>query len=480
MLKVTLINPPQFTRYPQPPVGLALIAAVLEKERHQVTVLDANALSLQPQDIVPLVTDADVVGLTAMTPTISAAMSTAHHLKQANPSLTIILGGAHPTLLPDETLATAPEIDIIVRGEGEETIIELLQALEDSRPLDNISGISYRADGKIISTAARAASIDMDSLPFLAYHLLPWRRYKPHPPHGLALPFAAVVTSRGCPYRCAYCSKPVFGSKFRAQSPERVVEEVAYLKEKFGIKEIAFYDDVFTLDKKRAYSIAEGIIRKGVKISWTCEARVNLVDKDLLRCMKRAGCYAIAYGIESASPEILDILHKDITLEQVAGAVRISREAGLQTVGYLMIGSPGETPETIIKTIELAKKLKLDFAQFSVTTPFPSTELYKLYLQDRRGNIPWESFVYSGTDSQLAPVFESSQLSRSDLKYWTRRAYREFYLRPPYIWQRISQLRSIGDLRVNIQGLRLLLASINEQKGERREHPVCPRSRLAQ
>jgi anaerobic magnesium-protoporphyrin IX monomethyl ester cyclase len=460
MLKVTLINPPQFSRYPQPPVGLAVIAAVLEREGYQVTVLDANAMNLQPEATVPLVTDADVVGLTAMTPTISAAMNLARHLKKANPSLTIILGGAHPTLLPEETLATAPEIDIIVRGEGEDTIIELLQALENRQPLDNIAGISYREDGRVASTADRTTNIDMDSLPFPAYHRLPLPRYKPHPPHGQAWPFAAIVTSRGCPYRCTYCSKPVFGSKFRAQNPERVVEEVAYLKDKFGVKEIAFYDDVFTLDKKRAYAIAEGIIKKGIKIFWTCESRVNLVDKDLLHHMKQAGCYAIAYGIESGSAEILKTLHKDTTLEQAAEAVHISREVGLQVIGYLMLGSPGETPETIRQTIEFAKKLKVDFAQFSVTTPFPGTELYDLYMRDRTESIPWESFIYAGTDNPTTPVFESDNLSRSDLKYWTRRAYREFYLRPSYLWQRLQRLTNLGELKINFKGFLMLLRSI--------------------
>jgi len=460
MLKVTLINPSHLTRYPQPPIGLALIASVIEREGYQVTILDANAMSLHPQDINPMVTGADVIGLTAMTPTISTAMSIAHYLQQANPDLTIILGGAHATLLPNETLATTHEIDIIVRGEGEETIIELLHALEDKQPLGNISGISYRANGKVISTAARTTNIDMDSLPFPAYHLLPWRRYKPHPPHGLALPFASIVTSRGCPYHCAYCSKPVFGSKFRAQSPERVVEQVVYLQEKFGVKEVAFYDDVFTLDKKRAHAIAEAIIRKGIKIFWTCEARVNLVDKDLLSHMKRAGCYAIAYGIESASPEILKTLHKDVTLEQVEEAVRNSREACLQVIGYLMLGSPGETPETIRQTIEFAKKLKIDFAQFSVTTPFPATELYNLYMQERQNEIPWESFVYAGADSQMTPVFESTSLSRNDLKYWTRRAYREFYLRPAYLWQRLLKCTSWSEIKMNLKGFGMLLRSI--------------------
>jgi radical SAM superfamily enzyme YgiQ (UPF0313 family) len=182
------------------------------------------------------------------------------------------------------------------------------------------------------------------------------------------------------------------------------------------------------------------------------------VDKELLRRIKQAGSYAIAYGIESASPEIINTLSKDITLEQVEKAVHASSEVGLQTIGYFMIGSPGESPETISQTIQFAKKLKLDFAQFSVTTPFPGTELYDLYLATGGDNIPWENFVYAGAGRQIIPI--GSQLNSSDLQYWTRRAYREFYLRPAYLWQRIRQLTSIGELRVNLQGFGMLLRSI--------------------
>ena len=460
MLKVALINPAQSAKYPQPPMGLALISAVLGREGYQVTVLDANGLGLQPQDIVPLVTGADVVGLTAMTPTVGTAISIAHHLKQANPGLTIILGGAHATLLPEETLATAPEIDIIVRGEGEQTIIDLLRALEFKQPLDKVPGISYRKNDKMVSTQERSTSVDLDSLPFLAYHLLPWQRYKPYPPHGRAFPFATIITSRGCPYKCSYCSKPIFGNKFRGQSPQRVVDEVAYYKERFGIKELAFYDDVFTLDKKRACAIADEILKRGIKICWTCETRVNLVDKELLCHIKQAGCYAIAYGIESASPDMLNILDKDITLEQVAEAVRLAQEVGLQTIGYFMIGSPGETPETIAMTIKFAKELKLNFAQFAVTTPFPGTELYNIYLKNSRHDISWENFIYEGAGSSITPVFETSLLSRSDLQYWIRRAYKEFYLRPSYLWQQIRQITSIRDLKVYTKGLSMLVGNI--------------------
>jgi radical SAM superfamily enzyme YgiQ (UPF0313 family) len=460
MLKITLINPPQFTRYPQHPVGLALIAAILEKAGYPVTLLDANALGLKPEAIPALAAGADVIGLTAMTPTISTALKIAHNLKLASPGIKIVMGGAHATMLTQETMASAPEIDVIIRGEGDEAVIEVMQALEANRNLEGIKGISYRAEGKIHHTADRTSSVDMDSLPFPAYHRLPWKKYRPHPPHGMSLPFAAIVTSRGCPYRCAYCSKPVFGSRFRAQSPARVVDELAYLKDRFGVKEVAFYDDSFTLDKKRVHAISEKILSSGLKITWTCETRVNLVDKELLRYMKQAGCYALAYGIESASPEIIRTLHKDTTLEQVEEAVRHSREAGLQVIGYFMLGSPGETPDTIRQTINFAKRLKVDFAQFSVTTPFPGTELYDIYMQNRKESISWDNFVYAGTDNPTTPVFESDKLSRDDLKTWLRRAYREFYLRPAYFWQRLRRCTSWNEIKMNVKGLGMLMKSV--------------------
>jgi anaerobic magnesium-protoporphyrin IX monomethyl ester cyclase len=460
MLNITLVNPPQFTRYPQPPVGLALIAAILEKAGYPVKLLDANALELQPEDIPAMVTDADVIGLTAMTPTISTAMKIARYLKQASPGRKIVLGGAHATMLPMETMASAPEIDIIVRGEGDDTILEVLQALQGSQPLDRVAGITYRTESEIQTAADRASQVDMDSLPFPAYELLPWQKYCPHPPHGVSQPFAAVVTSRGCPYHCAYCSKPVFGSRFRAQSPERVVAEMAYLRKQFGIREIAFYDDSFTLDSPRVHDICDKILGSGLKIAWTCETRVNLVDKELLRHMKQAGCYAVAYGIESASPEIIRTLRKDTTIAQVEEAVRHGREAGLQIIGYFMLGSPGETPDTIRQTIDFAKRLKVDFAQFSVTTPFPGTELYDIYMKNRQEDISWDSFVYAGTDNPTTPVFESDKLSREDLKNWLKQAYRYFYLRPAYLWQRLRRCTSWPEIRMNFKGLGMLLKSV--------------------
>ncbi|MFH1651629.1 MAG: radical SAM protein [Chloroflexota bacterium] len=459
MLKVTLVNPLHATRYPQVPMGLALLAAVLEQAGYPVKVLDANALNLAPDRVASLAADADVIGLTATTPTVGAAVAAARALKQANPRQTIVLGGAHATLLPGETLRRFPEIDIIVRGEGEATIIELLRTIEEKQPLEDVAGVTFRRNQELVSNPACPPATELETLPFLAYHLLPLSAYHPHPPHGLASPSAALITSRGCPYHCAYCSKPIFGNRFRAQSPERVLAEIAHLQEKFGVREIAFYDDVFTLNQKRAYAIAEGILRRGIRLHWTCETRVNLVDPEMLRLFQKAGCYAIAYGIESADPEILKVIHKDISPEQAEEAVRWTREAGIQTIGYFMLGSPGETADSIRRTINFARRLKLGFAQFSVTTPFPGTELYEL-LGERGKDIPWEAFVYASVESRDIPTFANSGLSREELQKWSRRAYREFYLRPAYIWQRLAGMRSLNDLKLNLRGLEMLKGSV--------------------
>ena len=466
MLRVTLIHPPQFSEYPQPPMGLIQIAAVLEARGYRVRIIDANVLGLYPADIVPLVKETDVIGLTAMTPTVSRAIETAQEIKKVHPDLPVVLGGSHATLLPEETMAAAPSVDYLVRGEGEESFIRLLFALEHDEPPDDIGGISFRRDGEVIHVPQGEGMTEVDSLPFLAYNLIPLERYRPHPPHGRALPFAVLITSRGCPYNCAYCSKPVFGRKFRAQSPGRVVDEIESLHNKYGVREIAFYDDVFTLDKERAYGISEELLSRGLNVTWSCETRVNLVDRELLAVMKRAGCYSISYGLESGSQEILDVINKNTTLEQAEEAVRHTREADIAAIGYFMVGSPGETPETIRQTIQLAKRLKLDFAQFSITTPFPGTELYSLYLKSGGSpDIPWEDYVYAGSGEGSAPVFESDALSRADIVRWEKQAYREFYLRPAYLWQRILACRSFGDFKINLNGLSMLLGSLRSGRG---------------
>jgi len=452
-----LINPLWNTKYPQPPLGLASLAAVLEKNNYQVEILDANALQLSENEVVKKADSDDIIGITAMTPTINSTIRIAKGIKQNNPNSTIILGGPHATILPEEILNNVPAIDIIVRGEGEETIVELCNALENNNSIENIPGISYRNDSTIKNTPSRPPIMNLDSLSFLAYHLLPLDKYRLHPPYGREYPFMAMLTSRGCPYNCIFCSKSVFGSTYRGQSPERIVDEIVYLKERFGIKEIAFYDDVFTLKPKRTMKLVKELKERNLDIPWTCEARVNLVTEELLKEMKKAGCYMIAYGIESGNQMILNNLRKKITIEQVRYAIEATRKAGIQSVGYFMLGSPGETPETIRQTIDFAKSLDIDFAQFSMTAPFPGTDLYDLYLNSGNKNTKWDDFIYASLKSSSAPVFETKALPKGDLREWNAKAYREFYLRLSYIWKRLIGMRSIGDLKTNMKGFSMFL-----------------------
>lgn len=460
-MRIALIAPRHNPKYPQPPIGLAIVASLLEGAGHRVRLVDADA---EPPNVaLAAAAEADWVGLTAVTPTIRSALELARQLKQARPDQTLVLGGPHATLLPQQTLEKAPDIDIVVRGEGEETALELARAIENGAPLDGIAGVSFRRNGHIVHNPDRPFIGGLDNLPLLPYDKLPLRHYRPHPPYGRALPFAALLTTRGCPYNCTFCSKPVFGRRFRVQSADRVLDEIAQLRHRYGVKEIAFYDDTFTVDRKRAMALAEGMLQLGLKLHWTCGTRVNLVDPELLRLLRKTGCYAISYGIESGDQGILDNLKKGTSLEQAAEAIAMTREAGIYTIGYFMMGSPGETPETLAKTLRFAKTLKVDFAQFAITMPFPGTELHEMYIKDKGVEPPWDGYMYATAARHLAPVFETDLLSRSDLQDWVSRAYREFYLRPSYIWQSLRRCLSWGDLKVNARGLFMFMDTVLPQ-----------------
>lgn len=458
--KILLINPPQVTRYPQPPVGLAQIAAVLEKNGYPVKILDLPALRFSENSLPAILGQEkpEVVGITAMTPTINSAVNVAKRVKESDSNITVVIGGVHGTILPEETLRDTREIDVIIRGEGEQTIVELFKVLdENSGNINQILGVTYREGASIKSTSLRSPLSNLDELPFPAFHLLPIKKYRLHPPFGRRSPVMPIITSRGCPYRCVFCSKSVFGKKYRSNSPTYVVDEIRLLTEKFGVKEIKFYDDTFTLDRKRVIAICRLLKEQGIDIPWTCETRVNLVASDLLGIMKDAGCYMIEYGVESGNQRVLNSLKKDITLEQTIKAFKLTHEAGIETVAYFMIGSPQETSETIQETVGFAKTLDPDFVQFSIATPYPGTELYRLAIEE--GYVPekWDEYVYADLKSVGNPGFGTKTLSREELKEWNKKAYMSFYLRWRYVWKRFRKMTSLGDLKTNVSGLRMVI-----------------------
>jgi len=458
--KITLINPPWNTKYPQPPLGLASLAAVLERDHYKVEILDSNALKLSVNEIITKTSNSEIIALTAMTPTINIVMDIAKRIKEVNSDSKIIVGGPHATILPTDVLNKCSDIDVIVSGEGENTLLELVTKIENGEDINTVQGIAYRDNGKIKQTPPRTLIEDLDSLPFLAYHLLPFDKYRLHPPHGKRSPFMAMLTSRGCPYDCTFCSKSVFGSTCRYQSPKRIVNEIEYLYERFNVKEIAFYDDIFTLNKKRVYEFLNELKKRNLDIAWTCEARVNLVNRELLCEMQKSGCYMVSFGIESGNQQILDSLSKNITIQQIRDAVGATHNAGIEGVGYFMIGSPGETPDTIRDTIDFAKSLPLDYVQFSIATPFPGTKFFDYFLKLHKKSPNWDDFVYANLESGNRPVFETESLSKNDLMHLNSQAYKEFYLRFSYLTQRLRGIHSINDLKNNIKGVNMFINMI--------------------
>ena len=437
-----------------------MVAAVLEKDANSVRILDLTLLGMSDEALRVRIQQErpDIVGITAMTPTIGSALSVAKKVKEANRDIRVILGGAHATLLPEETLQDSPDIDVIVCGEGEQTTPEVVKALnEDPGTLIDVPGVAYRQGTKTRINPLRPPILELDSLPFPAFHLLSIGEYRLHPPFGRQTPVMPIITSRGCPYQCIFCSKSVFGHKYRSNSPEYVVNQIRLLIERFGVKEVKFYDDSFTLDKKRVVAFCALLKEHRLDIPWTCETRVNLVDRNMLGAMMEAGCYMIEYGVESGNQQILDNLKKDITLEQAARTFGWTHQAGIETVAYFMIGSPGETRETIKETIEFAKKLDPDFVQFSIATPYPGTELYRLSIEEGCITEQWDKYVYADLRPNHNPAFETKNLNKKELREWNKKAYTSFYLRRAYALKRLTRTTTSGELKTNLAGLRMLI-----------------------
>lgn len=460
--KILLINAGERAEYPMPPIGLMAVASAVTQEGHQVKILDLPVLDITYNDVQRIASECNIIGLTAMTTNIRDAIAVANLVKKNTPTPPVILGGPFGTLLPEVTLEIGKSIDILVRGEGENTIIELMAALSNGGSLQDIRGISYRDNGAIVHNPDRIQGqgdyYDLDKQLISPYKFLPtiWK-YRPHPPRGRYSPFFMLVTSRGCPYFCRFCAKPVFGSVYRSQSPQHIAAEIEYLKQKHGAREICFFDDIFVMNRSNVLELCELI--KGMNIAWTCEARVDRVDRQMLKAMKNAGCYAIAYGIESSSQAVLDILGKRITPEQSEEAIAITREAGIETLGYMMIGSPGEDEQGIRNTIEFTKKLRLDFVQFAITTAYPGTDIHKDYQRMFPGDKPdWDKFLYE--NKPVAPVFTKDGLDRAKLTELAAKANREFYFRPAYIWQRLKRIRRWRDIKVYLDGAWMLVKNL--------------------
>ncbi len=367
-----------------------------------------------------------------MTPNIGDAVSLITEIKEKMPWVITVLGGCHITFLPEETMDACPAIDIGVLGEGEVTMLELVHKIEDGEPLDDVDGLVIRDGGKIRKTRPRRLIENLDSLPFPARHLLPMEKYTAL---GEQAPLGNVMTSRGCPFRCTFCSSSrIFGSTFRARSAENVCEEVSELVEKYKINFIEFTDDTFTVNKKRSFKLA-ALLRK-LDVSWAFGSRVDLISEELLRAFRRSGALVFYMGIESASERVLKLLKKGIRLEQVRSAIASAKKVGLETVGSFIIGTPGERKEDALETIRFAISSGIDYAQFTAMTPYPGTEVYELAKMN--GLLETEDWSKYTT---IKPVMHTAELTSEEIGSLVSMAYRRFYLRPKFFVMQVAKRR---------------------------------------
>lgn len=430
-IDVLLINPIDDTAVKNglglkiPPLNLMYLAAALENVSIPVKIIDDDLYQAGFDKITNLASKIDpkVVGITATTATIKNALEYIKNIKKALPNTLTVIGGSHPTFMPYETLKSEKTLDAVVIGEGEETIVDI--ADNARKNLSGIKGISYRNDDKIRKTPSRPLIKDLDSLPFPARHLVPFKSYE------LSSQAGGMITSRGCVFSCNYCSSSlIMGKKFRTRSPENVVDELEELSYKYGLKEVAFLDDIFMLNKKRAGMIADEIKRRDIDVSFIASSRVNNVDKRLLESLKDSGMSTLYCGVESGSQRVLDLMGKGITLKQAENAFKIAKNVGIDVVGSFILGYPGETVEEMNQTIDFSIKLDPDYCQYSILTPFPGTPIY--YELKHKGLLDTENWDrYTVINSVIN--YEKLGLSKKLVEKKLARAYLKFYTRPKYV-----------------------------------------------
>lgn len=356
-MKVLLVVPPNFLSNKRPlgqftgstsPLGLAYIAAILEKNGIPVSILDLSFLGFGADTLREKILrwKPDIVGISSMTSNFQNAVQIAKLVKSWSPTSMVVMGGIHATFLHKEILTSVPEVDVVVRFEGELTMNELANAVQSGRSISAVKGISYREKGELVSTPFRSRIEDLDSLPYPAHHLLEpnieeYLRYygKRNFP---------VMTTRGCPFGCVFCSTMAFhGRKYRTRSIKNIVGELEYLIKRFKAEDISFADDNFTMQSDRVFSLCKAIKEKNLKIEWGCSARVDQVSEELLKSMKSAGCTDIFFGIESTSDRVLNLVRKRFTSKQAKDAVTISEKIGIKTHCSFILGLPGETERSL-------------------------------------------------------------------------------------------------------------------------------------
>lgn len=409
-----------------PGMGVLILAAVARTKGYRVHLIDAKeqgrALSDVVDEIVAL--KPDYVGLSATTISVTNAARIAAGVKQKRPGVVTLVGGAHVSAIPERTLEAFPALDYGIVGEGEHSMFDLLAKLEAGEPIEDVAGLAWRKDGKVRANPRAPYIDDLDQLPPPAWDLLPDfpHRFQPSLFSYPKSPVASLITSRGCPFSCSFCDRSTSGRKGRMHSVEYIVEQCRHLQS-LGVRHILFLDDLFTVKRERVVALCKAFRENGFTFTWSCTSHPNLLDLDTMKIMKEAGCWQIAYGIESGSQRVLNVVKHEVKIPRMRETLRLTRQAGIRAKGYVMLGHPTEGLDSLAETLEFLKVVELDMAQITKFTPYPGTPAYPTILKHGTFTENWEQM------NAMNFVFVPNGLTEEVLETYFEQCYRTFYQR---------------------------------------------------
>ncbi|OGS37969.1 MAG: hypothetical protein A2551_04370 [Elusimicrobia bacterium RIFOXYD2_FULL_34_30] len=440
-----------------PPLGPMYLASYIEKfSTHKPEILDMELEKTTPDDLRNKIMQDDIktIGIYTTSFTINNVYKIVRSIKEVNKNITIILGGPHIDIYYEET-ASLPGVDYVVLGEGEIILKELLDCLEKGEEPSTIKGIAYKKDGKINFIGKQPLFENLDELPFPARHLTHYNKY--YSIIGKNDVATSIMASRGCPYRCNFCFIQYEG-KYRMRSVENIINEI---KEciTLGITEFLFFDEAFTINKKRVIAFCDEVIRQKLKITFEIRSRINNIDDEMLQKIKQAGCSRIQFGVENASDEILIAMNKKITLTEIIKVINATKKTGIDIFLDFMLGYPGETKEQINKTMKFAQKMNPDYVQFAITVLSPGTKIYEDALKTGFLKTDFWREVAKNPPDKILPPFASDKFKRQEMEQFLRKSYLKFYFRPRYIIKRLFKLISFTEFKRQVKAAYQLLFS---------------------
>lgn len=434
-----------------PPIILAYVAAIAEQAGHDVKIVEVHGHNLTRSETVNQIQahGAEVICVRVDAYGVQETMEWLTHLKERT-GLPVIAGGIAVTDYTADIM-TRPQVDYAVMGEAIGRLPRLLQALEWGDPPANIDGVAYREGDEVIINPPTCEMANFDDYPWPARHLLPNHLYSSFVSQRKN--FTVMLTSTGCPFKCVYCA--ITRINYRLRDPIKVVDEIEHCVKDHGVREIDFFDATFFLNRDRSMRLLEELTRRKLGVKWTCRSRVDVVDDELLRSAQRAGCRMIYYGIESGSPTILHNVKKETNTHQIREAIRATQRQGIRSLGFLMVGNPGENRGTIRQTMRFARSLKLDYVQICRTIAKPGTDLDE-QLKEHTGRDYWAEFIRGERGEERMPM-PWIDMPQDKLEEELKRAYYSFYFRPGYIWRTLMETRSKEELARYVKvGLRML------------------------